>query len=59
VEIEPNELTPEFVGDKSSRLDVVAKTEDGQILNVEIQVVTRGTLSQGHYSTGLNYSLDN
>ena len=37
VEIKQTELTPEFVGQRGVRLDVLAKTLDGQLINVEIQ----------------------
>jgi predicted transposase/invertase (TIGR01784 family) len=37
VEIENPNYEPEYIGDKSSRLDIVAKTEDGEILNIEMQ----------------------
>ena len=35
--VEQTELTPEYVGDKMSRLDILAKTENGELINVEIQ----------------------
>ena len=37
VEIKQTELTPEFVGQRGVRLDVLAKTSDGKLINVEIQ----------------------
>ena len=37
VEIKQTELTPEFVGQCGVRLDVLAKTSEGQLINVEIQ----------------------
>jgi len=37
VEIKQTELTPEFVGQRGVRLDILAKASDGQLINVEIQ----------------------
>ena len=37
VEILNTELTPEYVGLKGSRLDIKAKTQDGELISVEMQ----------------------
>ncbi|MDR2645602.1 MAG: Rpn family recombination-promoting nuclease/putative transposase, partial [Holosporaceae bacterium] len=37
VEITNTEMTPEYVGQKGSRLDIKAKTQDGELINVEMQ----------------------
>ena len=37
VEIKQTELTPEFLGQRGVRLDILAKTEKGRLINVEIQ----------------------
>ena len=38
--LEDRMLTPEFLGDKASVLDVRAKTEDGTRLNIEVQLLS-------------------
>jgi predicted transposase/invertase (TIGR01784 family) len=40
VEILNTELTPEYVGQKGSRLDIKARTQDGELINVEMQCGT-------------------
>ena len=37
VEIKQTELSPEFVGQKGVRLDILAKASDGRLINVEMQ----------------------
>ena len=37
VEIQPTELTREFAGQRGVRLDILAKTSNGQLVNIEIQ----------------------
>ena len=37
IDIKKTELTPEFLGQKGVRLDILAKTSDGTIINIEIQ----------------------
>ena len=37
VEIKKTELTPEFLGQRGVRLDVLAQTSENQIINIEIQ----------------------
>lgn len=45
IEILKNELTPDYVGLKGSRLDVVAKTADGELINIEIQRRDEGNMT--------------
>jgi predicted transposase/invertase (TIGR01784 family) len=45
VEIVNPNYEPEYIGDKSSRLDIVAKTETGEILNIEIQRRDEGNMT--------------
>ncbi|MDR2645631.1 MAG: Rpn family recombination-promoting nuclease/putative transposase [Holosporaceae bacterium] len=40
VEIINTELTPEYIGQKGSRLDIKAKTRSGELINVEMQCGT-------------------
>lgn len=37
IEIKQTELTPEFVGQRGVRLDILAKASDGKLVNIEIQ----------------------
>jgi predicted transposase/invertase (TIGR01784 family) len=37
VDIRKTEMTPEFIGGKESRLDVLATDEKGQLYNIELQ----------------------
>lgn len=37
VDIRKTELTPEFLGQRGVRLDILAKTSEGHLINVEIQ----------------------
>jgi len=38
IQLENVELVPEYIGEKWSRLDILATTQDGEIINIEIQV---------------------
>ena len=42
VKLENVEITPEILGEKWSRLDVLATTQDGEIINIEIQLNNKG-----------------
>jgi predicted transposase/invertase (TIGR01784 family) len=67
VEIINFELTPEYNGQKGARLDVKAKTQKGEIINIEVQrqpdkdMVARdlfywGKMFTGQISSGNNYN---
>jgi len=60
------ELDPEFIGDKTSRLDILAKSADGMHINIEVQIVNLGNprkrslyywsrLYGGQLTAGLQY----
>lgn len=37
IDIIHNELNPEYIGQKGSRIDILAKTKDGELVNIEMQ----------------------
>jgi predicted transposase/invertase (TIGR01784 family) len=37
IDIVHNELNPEYIGQKGSRIDILAKTKDGELVNIEMQ----------------------
>ncbi len=45
VDIIKNELAPEYVGQKGTRLDVLATTQDGELINIEIQRRDEGNIT--------------
>jgi predicted transposase/invertase (TIGR01784 family) len=45
VSIAQNELTPEYIGQKGTRLDISAKTKDKEIINIEIQRRDEGNMT--------------
>jgi predicted transposase/invertase (TIGR01784 family) len=44
VDIRKTELTPEYLGGKEVRLDVVAKTSDSRLINIEVQKCDEGNM---------------
>ena len=42
LELDNRELDPEFIGDKASRLDILATTRKGTRINIEVQIVNLG-----------------
>jgi len=67
IQLENVELVPNYVGEKWSRLDILATTQDGEIINIEIQVRDENNITKralfywsrifsGQLLSGVNYN---